>query len=228
MVKIKLWMLAAVAALAIAAVLWLLLRGEASSAATSAEPTTAVEHDVRGSNARAETALPKKRDAHRDVGRGAPTSTSADEATSAAAAGTSTAAAAAAGTSAARRDALAPPPTAREESRDSDTLVGKFTDKTGWNDGSAVKQLNKEFMPLASECIEQAKARTRGLRGMLSFTMGIAPTENGRAIVASIKPRPDNQIVDPELFECVRESSFALEGLKAPHDFDITMPIEPQ
>ncbi len=105
---------------------------------------------------------------------------------------------------------------------------GKFTDRTGWGDDSVVKQLNKEFMPLASECIEQAQARDRRLRGMLAFTMVIAPTEGRKAVVASLKVRPDNQVDDPELFECIRESSFSLEGLRAPHDFDISMPIQPE
>lgn len=78
----------------------------------------------------------------------------------------------------------------------------------------------------AAECIDQAKARNPRLAGLLSFTMVIAPAAAGRAIVAALEIRPDNQIADAELFECIRESSFALEGLKAPHDFDITMPIQ--
>ena len=101
----------------------------------------------------------------------------------------------------------------------------QLVDQTGWNDPSAVKQLNKEFMPLASECIEQAKARKPHLRGRLVFAVSLAPTENGRSLVASIKLRPDNEITDPELLECIRESALALEGIKAPHDFDLTMPI---
>jgi hypothetical protein len=101
----------------------------------------------------------------------------------------------------------------------------QLVDRTGWNDPSAVKQLNKEFMPLASECIEQARARKPHLRGRLVFAVSLAPTENGRSLVASIKLRPDNEITDPELLECIRESALALEGIKAPHDFDLTMPI---
>jgi hypothetical protein len=116
------------------------------------------------------------------------------------------------------------PPPARP---DDDAPAGKLTDRTGWGDASVAKQLNKEFMPLASECIDQARARKPRLAGLLAFTMVVAPTENGRVIVASLKLRPDNQIEDPELFECIRESSFALDGLAAPHDFDITMPIQP-
>jgi len=105
---------------------------------------------------------------------------------------------------------------------------GELHDKTGWGDPSVGKQLNREFMPLASECIEQAVARRPGLHGVLGVTLQLSPTENGKAIVTSIRPRPDNQVDDPELFECIRESSFSLDGLKAPHDFEITMPIQPE
>jgi hypothetical protein len=117
-----------------------------------------------------------------------------------------------------------PPPSPSEN----DAPAGKLTDRTGWGDAGVARQLNKEFMPLASECIDQAKARRPRLEGLLAFTMVVAPTEHGRVIVASLELRPDNQIEDPELFECIRESSFALDGLKAPHDFDITMPIKPE
>ena len=120
------------------------------------------------------------------------------------------------------RHGLTPPPRSND-----DAPAGKLTDRTGWGDASVGKQLNKEFMPLASECIDQARVRKPRLEGLLAFTMVVAPTENGRVIVASLKLRPDNQIEDPELFECIRESSFALDGLPAPHDFDITMPIKP-
>jgi hypothetical protein len=126
------------------------------------------------------------------------------------------------------RQAGAPPPalpvsTARDGA---EAQAGQITDKTGWNKDIA-KQLNKEFMPLASECIVLAQGRDPALQGTLAVQMQIWPTEDGKAIVAAVTPRADNQIVDPELFECIRESSFSLEGLDAPHSFDITMPIGP-
>jgi hypothetical protein len=120
----------------------------------------------------------------------------------------------------------APPPPPGGSDSDDDAPGGKLTDRTGWADQGLGKQLNKEFMPLASECIDQAKARKPGLRGMLAYSMVLAPTDGGKAIVSSIRATARNEIQDPELFECIRESSFALDGLKAPHDFDITMPIE--
>lgn len=127
-----------------------------------------------------------------------------------------------------RAEAPAPPHPVGEPPRDRRAPADELIDRTGWGDASVAKQLNRELMPLVSECIDQARARKPGLRGLLGFTMVIAPTENGRAIVASLQLRKDNQIQDPELFECIRESSFSLEGLTAPHDFDITMPIEPE
>lgn len=108
-----------------------------------------------------------------------------------------------------------------------DSSGGQLADKTGWSDHSVARQLNKEFMPLASDCITRARDRKPFLEGLLSFTMVISPTPEGRAVVSALKIRPDNKIQDPELWECIRESSFALEGLTAPHDFDITMPIAP-
>lgn len=102
---------------------------------------------------------------------------------------------------------------------------GGLTDKTGWDDSSAVKQLNKELMPLVSECIDQARARNPRLHGLLALAMNVAPTENHKIIV-SVKPGPGNQVEDAELFECIRESSFSIEGLKAPHDFGVTIPID--
>ena len=107
----------------------------------------------------------------------------------------------------------------------SDSPSGGLTDKTGWADTSVAKQLNRELMPLMSECIDQAKARNPKLHGMLALSMSVAPTDNGKVIV-SATPRPRNQIDDTELLECIRESSFSIEGLKAPHGFDVTMPLD--
>jgi hypothetical protein len=115
----------------------------------------------------------------------------------------------------------APPAGSGSAAGDTDGL----TDKTGWDDKSAIKQLNKELMPLVSECIDQSKARNPQLHGMLALSMVVAPTDNHKVIV-SAKPTPANQIHDAELLECIQESSFSIEGLKAPHDFQITLRIE--
>lgn len=184
-----------------------------ATAATTAEAMTTTRAPAAGSAA---TARPRGT-------TGAPTSAGSPGATTA-----STAPAAA---RTAPRPGAAPVPAASAGAavgaETSAPAAHALTDRTGWSDASITQQLDHEFMPLASECIDQAKARAPGLRGLLAFSMLLAPTDAGKAIVTSIKLRPDNQITDPELFECIRESSFSLDGLKAPHDFDITMPIEP-
>jgi hypothetical protein len=101
---------------------------------------------------------------------------------------------------------------------------GGLKDKTGWGDDS-VKQLNKELTPLISECIDQAKARNPKLHGSLVLGMSVAPTDSGKVII-SATPTDRNEVVDAELLECIRESSFAMESLKAPHDFQISLPID--
>jgi hypothetical protein len=103
---------------------------------------------------------------------------------------------------------------------------GGLVDRTGWNNGVGA-QLNREFMPLATECVDLARARDPALHGNLIVQITVAPAEGKKVIVASVTPRADNEIVDPELLECIRESSFSLDGLDAPHGFDITMPIRP-
>jgi hypothetical protein len=100
-------------------------------------------------------------------------------------------------------------------------------DRTGGRGEAIARQLNKELMPLASECIEQALARSPALEGLLALDLSLAPTEGGKALVESVVESPNNQIHDAELVECLRQSSFALEGLESSYSFQLSMPIKP-
>jgi hypothetical protein len=73
-----------------------------------------------------------------------------------------------------------------------------------------VDQLNRDFMPLANECIEQAQARMPQLAGMIALSMETVADEQLGAVVDVAEPAPSSQIVDPLLFECLRESAFSL------------------
>lgn len=73
-----------------------------------------------------------------------------------------------------------------------------------------VDQVNRDFMPLASECIEQAQARAPQLAGMIALSMETVADEQLGAVVDVAEPAPNSQIVDPLLFECLRESAFSL------------------
>jgi hypothetical protein len=98
-------------------------------------------------------------------------------------------------------------------------------DRTGWGK-ALLQQLDRELMPMAAECIEMAKARNPRLEGMLALDLSLVPTEPGKAIVESVKEASYNQVRDPELVECLRQSSFALEGLDAPYNFTLSMPVD--
>lgn len=125
-----------------------------------------------------------------------------------------------AGSSGAASGGAAPVPTAASRSEG-------LRDRTGGWGQAIVGQLNKELLPLASECIDQATARSPRLEGTLALDLVVVPVDAKRAIVESVTPSPYNQIQDDELVECIRQSSFAMEGLGAPYNFTLSMPIEP-
>jgi len=211
--------------LAAAVILWLLVRGGRAPALTPSAPVAATDHS-------APVALPIEADrvASREPApervphplrlertRSAP----ARPEPGTAPAGSSPAAPG----SSPMAPALPAGPATGARSGSADSSSGSLKDETGWADTSVAKQLSRELMPLVSECILQAKARNPRLRGMLALTMSVEPADNGKVIVAAT-PENTNQIDDAELFECIRESSFSIEGLKAPHDFNLTIPID--
>ena len=73
-----------------------------------------------------------------------------------------------------------------------------------------VSFLNREFMPLAAECIEQAEERLPALTGMLAIGIETIADEQLGAVVDLADPAPTNEVADPLLFECIRESAFSL------------------
>ena len=101
----------------------------------------------------------------------------------------------------------------------------QLVDRTDFVDPSVAQQLARELMPLVSECVDQAKERAH-VEGTLIVQVTVAPADQGRVVVSGVTPRADNQVHDDELLECIRQSSFALDGLRAPHDFDLSIPIE--
>jgi hypothetical protein len=88
-----------------------------------------------------------------------------------------------------------------------------------------LRTIDQVFKPLMEQCIDLATARKPGLHGLLSFRVITTPTKNDRVVVASVKRLDNNQIEDPELFECLRETALSLEELSAPPDFDFIVPI---
>jgi hypothetical protein len=103
----------------------------------------------------------------------------------------------------------APPPGAAAGSS-SDPASGGLHNRLDERHQPVVDQLNRDFMPLANECIEQAQARVPQLAGMIALSMETVADEQLGAVVDIAEPAPSNQVVDPLLFECLRESAFSL------------------
>ena len=86
---------------------------------------------------------------------------------------------------------------------------GNLRDKIGGRP-ALLERLNRDFMPLASECIEQAQERMPQLAGMLAIGLETLADEQLGAVVDAADPAPGNRIMDPLLLECIRESAFSL------------------
>ncbi len=91
----------------------------------------------------------------------------------------------------------------------SDPSPGGLRNKMDDRRQAVVDQLNRDFMPLAKECVDQAQQRTP-ITGVVALAMETVADEQLGAVVDVAEPAPSNQVVDPLLFECLRESAFSL------------------
>jgi hypothetical protein len=90
-----------------------------------------------------------------------------------------------------------------------DPASGDLRNKIDDRHQAVVDQLNRDFMPLAKECVDQAQQRTP-VTGLIALAMETVADEQLGAVVDVAEPAPSNQVVDPLLFECLRESAFSL------------------
>ncbi|MFO7562606.1 MAG: hypothetical protein R6X02_08170 [Enhygromyxa sp.] len=107
---------------------------------------------------------------------------------------------------------------------------GTLKDRIGGREALA-EFLNHDFIPLADECVEQAQARLPGLEGMLAIGLDtVADAELG-GVVEVVEIRPNNEVEDPELLECISQTALSMILPPPPESgreqFVITMPIEP-
>jgi hypothetical protein len=91
----------------------------------------------------------------------------------------------------------------------SDPPSGGLRNRLDERHQAVVDQLNRDFMPLAKECVDQAQQRTQ-ITGLIALSMETVADEQLGAVVDAAEPAPSNQVVDPLLFECLRESAFSL------------------
>jgi hypothetical protein len=121
----------------------------------------------------------------------------------------------------------APPPRLPTDPRP----PGNLRNRIGGRE-ALIERLNQDFMPLASECIEQAEARSPRLAGMLALSLETIADEQLGAVVEVAEPAPTNNVVDPLLLECIRESALSLALPPPPasgrEKFQLTLPVGPQ
>ncbi|WP_434416617.1 hypothetical protein [Nannocystis pusilla] len=85
-----------------------------------------------------------------------------------------------------------------------DTIV----DRTG-NHGYLSRALSRDLMPLVDECHALVREEHPGLAGMLVLDLEILGDEDIGAVVNTLEPGKGNEIAEPALLECVRESLLA-------------------
>ncbi|HLT38415.1 MAG TPA: hypothetical protein VK034_19145 [Enhygromyxa sp.] len=108
---------------------------------------------------------------------------------------------------------------------------GTLRDRIGGR-SALTEALNHDFIPLADECVEQARARLPELEGMVAIGLDtVADAELG-GIVEAVAMQPNNEIDDPELIECLSQTALSMILPPPPESgkeqFVITMPIEPE
>jgi hypothetical protein len=71
-------------------------------------------------------------------------------------------------------------------------------------------ELNRDFMPLADECVEQAQAREPELAGMLAVGFEIVVDEELGAVVEAVEFPDINELDEPELLDCIHASLISM------------------
>lgn len=96
-------------------------------------------------------------------------------------------------------------PSSEDELDDPPPPTGGLIDRTG-NHAHLVEVMNQDLMPLADECYAMALEEQPDLAGLLVVDLEIIGEEEIGGIVESVRPGQNNELAQPDLLECVRES----------------------
>ena len=83
--------------------------------------------------------------------------------------------------------------------------IPPLLDRTG-NHAYLARVLSEDLLPLVHECETLAREHHPDLAGLLNLNVEILGDEDIGGVIDSLEPAPDNEVVDPGLLECVRES----------------------
>jgi hypothetical protein len=84
-----------------------------------------------------------------------------------------------------------------------------ITDRSGGRLGPYVAVINSDLLPLAEECYALAQENNPDLRGMLDLDVEIIADEEIGGLVESVALGHENEIDDPTLLECIRETTLS-------------------
>ena len=100
--------------------------------------------------------------------------------------------------------------------RGEEPAAGGLVDRSG-NHGYLLRVMNEELMPLADECYALARASQPELAGMLALDVELLGDAEIGGVVDVVRPSAINELHDPLLLECMRESILS-----------VTLPAPPQ
>jgi hypothetical protein len=87
--------------------------------------------------------------------------------------------------------------------------AGALEDRIGGRD-ALLGRLNADFMPLADECMQQARERVPEMRGLVAIDVKLLAERDVGAIVEQAGPASINEIADPELLECLEQTLYSM------------------
>jgi hypothetical protein len=107
---------------------------------------------------------------------------------------------------------------------------GQLKDRTPGRDQLAA-HLDRELTPLAHECIQQAKARSPSLRGVLTLRLETVSDEQLGAIVEGAEVPVTSEVQERGLAACIREHAMTLTFpppvSRGPDHFELSFMIRP-
>lgn len=109
--------------------------------------------------------------------------------------------------------------------------VGDLKDRSGTRDYLR-EVMNEELMPLIDECYALAREGDPELAGHLALDVELLGDEEVGGVVATVDLSESNEVVDPTLIECARESLFATTLPPPPESgrdaFMLSLRLEPE
>lgn len=105
----------------------------------------------------------------------------------------------------ARTAAAEPPTPVKTATATAPDAAPALLDRTG-NHPYLARVLGQDLIPLVDECHELARAGNPDLAGMLVFDVEILGDEDIGGVIDSLEPGETNEVTDPAMLECVRES----------------------